>query len=42
MGNEEGNDVVKIKLGPGQNKLVELKATNTPFKVGMGMKYGIA
>ena len=40
VGNGGKNDV-KFTLGPGQTKLIELKAISFPWKSGMGIQYGI-
>ena len=41
MGNKEGDNEVNFKLGPGQTKLVELKAISSQWKIGAGLAYAI-
>ena len=41
-GNEEGNNIVEMRIGPGQNKFIELKAiSGMQWKIGCGIAYGI-
>jgi len=41
-GNEEGNNMVEFRLGPGQSKLIELKAIGgMQWKIQCGMAYAI-
>ena len=41
-GNDEGNNIVEFRLGPGQTKFIELKAIGgMQWKIGCGMAYGI-
>ena len=41
VGNEEGDNVVNFKVGPGQTKMIELKAISGQWKIGCQMAYGI-
>lgn len=41
-GNDEGNNIVEFRLGPGQSKFIELKAIGgMQWKIGCGMAYGV-
>lgn len=41
-GNDEGNNIVEFRLGPGQTKFIQLNAIGgMPWKFGLGMAYGI-
>lgn len=41
VGEKEGATEVNFKLGPGQTKLIELKAISSQWKIGAGLAYAI-